>query len=237
MTFPGFSWPYEPWCVPIIESKYILHHNRKLLQALHDYLKWGLNLKKVRNNHLIIAYMYLLDPNCTSNYFRCILVSIMGILCFWCCILSSRWCKPHKIHMLHEEKMHCRRCLTCWHELAIHKIHNEKSNYYCIWVIDLVFLFVWKQTVIFTVVLLTEILVLWAVLCIFRLLIDSAAFAFVHLYPLTERHGGLYLCQQLRRKILQHWRVYSTCAQRDFCSTCITYSTHSVWNTLLYIIN
>ncbi len=116
------------------------------------------------------------------------------------------------------------------------RIHNEKSNYYCIRVIDLVFLFVWKQTVIFTVVLLTEILVLWAVLCIFRLLIDSAAFAFVHLYPLTERHGGLYLCQQLRRKILQHWRVYSTCAQRDLRSTCITYSTHRVWNTLLYII-
>lgn len=63
-------------------------------------------------------------------------------------------------------------------------------------------------------VLLTEILVLWAVLRIFRLLVNSAAFALVHLHPLTQGHGGLDLCQQLRRKILQHRRVYSTCAQR-----------------------
>ncbi len=42
-------------CLPIIESKSILDYNRKLLQALHDDLKWGLSLKKVWKNMLILA--------------------------------------------------------------------------------------------------------------------------------------------------------------------------------------
>ncbi len=35
-------------CLPIIESKSILEHNRNLLQALDDYLKWVLS-KNVNN--------------------------------------------------------------------------------------------------------------------------------------------------------------------------------------------
>ncbi len=37
-------------CLPIIESKYILDHNWKLLQALDDDLKWVLN--KNFNNYI-----------------------------------------------------------------------------------------------------------------------------------------------------------------------------------------
>ncbi len=37
-------------CLPIIESKSILDHNRKLLQALDDDLKW--NLSKNINNYI-----------------------------------------------------------------------------------------------------------------------------------------------------------------------------------------
>ncbi len=37
-------------CLPIIESKSILDHNRKLLKALDDGLKWGLS--KNFNNYM-----------------------------------------------------------------------------------------------------------------------------------------------------------------------------------------
>ncbi len=37
-------------CLPIIESKSILDHNRKLLQALDDDLKW--DLSKNINNYI-----------------------------------------------------------------------------------------------------------------------------------------------------------------------------------------
>ncbi len=93
-------------CLPIIESKYILDHNRKLLQALDDGFKCYYGF----NNYIHFQCSLML----ISNYFRCILVS-MDILCFWwrnklfiliwCFILSSGWCKPHEIHKLHEEKI------------------------------------------------------------------------------------------------------------------------------------
>ncbi len=55
-------------CLPIIESKSILDHNRKLLQALHDYLEcpsmWGLSLKNIWKKTLIIAYIFNVPTWC-----------------------------------------------------------------------------------------------------------------------------------------------------------------------------
>ncbi len=58
-------------CLPIIESKSIIDHNRKLLQALNDGLRWVLS-KNINNP---IHFQMWLDANCTSIYIsRCFLV-------------------------------------------------------------------------------------------------------------------------------------------------------------------
>lgn len=47
-------------------------------------------------------------------------------------------------------------------------------------------------------------------LSIFGFLIYSASFPLVHLYPFTQGHGWLNLCQQLWRQLLQNCRVHTT---------------------------
>ncbi len=115
---------YKSACLLIIESKSILDHKRKLLQALDDDLKWVLS-KNVNYIHfqcsLMLLYLLL---------FRCILVSIIDILflmkkhkLFYLNLMlymSSGRCKPHEIHTLHEEKrsLLIGRHLACRRELA-----------------------------------------------------------------------------------------------------------------------
>ncbi len=55
-------------CLPIIESKSILDHNWKLLQALHDYFGVpflvGFEFEKCLKKTLIIAYIFNVPAWC-----------------------------------------------------------------------------------------------------------------------------------------------------------------------------
>ncbi len=55
-------------CLPIIESTSILDHNRKLLQALHDYFGVpflvGFEFEKRLKKNLIIAYIFNVPAWC-----------------------------------------------------------------------------------------------------------------------------------------------------------------------------
>ncbi len=53
-------------CLPIIESKSILDHNRKLLQALDDDLKW--DLRKNMNNCIHFKCRLIVPLNISDIY-------------------------------------------------------------------------------------------------------------------------------------------------------------------------
>ncbi len=53
--------------------------------------------KHLKKNVIIATFsMYLLDANCSLPLIilDVLFTSIVDILCFWCCIFSSVWCKP-----------------------------------------------------------------------------------------------------------------------------------------------
>lgn len=73
----GFIKHTKSACLPFIESKSTIDHNRMLLQALDDGLKWVLSkyIKKYIN------FQMWLDANYTSIYIlRCSLVSIIIVV-------------------------------------------------------------------------------------------------------------------------------------------------------------